>query len=93
MSTCRAEKSSRPKPWSGRSRKAGWPVRGWMSWIPNLLAAGHPLWSFRNVVLTPHIATTSDAMPERRIELFKDNVRRFVRGLPLRNLVDRRAGY
>jgi phosphoglycerate dehydrogenase-like enzyme len=60
---------------------------------PEPLPADHPLWSFRNVVITPHIATKSDAMPERRMELFKDNVRRFVRGLPLRNVVDKRAGY
>jgi len=60
---------------------------------PEPLPANHPLWSFKNVVITPHIATKSDAMPERRMELFKDNVRRFVRGLPLRNVVNKRAGY
>jgi len=60
---------------------------------PEPLPADHPLWSFKNVVITPHIATKSDAMPARRMELLQDNVRRFVRGLPLRNLVDKRAGY
>jgi D-3-phosphoglycerate dehydrogenase len=60
---------------------------------PEPLPADHPLWSFKNVVITPHIATKSDAMPARRMELLQDNVRRFVGGLPLRNLVDKRAGY
>ncbi len=60
---------------------------------PEPLPKGHPLWKFENVVITPHIAGSSDRVHQRRIELFKENVRRFARGEPLLNVVDKRKGY
>jgi phosphoglycerate dehydrogenase-like enzyme len=51
------------------------------------LAADHPLWRFPNVILTPHVAGFSPRIAERHLELLLDNVRRFVRGEPLRNVV------
>jgi phosphoglycerate dehydrogenase-like enzyme len=46
------------------------------------------------VVLTPHISGTGDAAGrERTKELFAENLRRFLDGRPLLNLVDRNRGY
>lgn len=53
-----------------------------------------PLWGFRQVLLTPHVAAISPRrFWERELELFLDNWVRYRRGDPLRNLVDKDAGY
>jgi phosphoglycerate dehydrogenase-like enzyme len=54
------------------------------------LPAGHPLWRMENVIITPHCAAASPRVPERHLETLLDNVRRFVAGEPLRNVVDKR---
>jgi phosphoglycerate dehydrogenase-like enzyme len=46
------------------------------------------------ILLTPHVSSVGDAVgaePVRR--LFADNLRRYLDGMPLRNLVDRTRGY
>jgi phosphoglycerate dehydrogenase-like enzyme len=53
------------------------------------LPADHPLWQFRNVILTPHVAGQSPRVAERHLGVLLDNVRRFVRGEPLVNVVDK----
>jgi phosphoglycerate dehydrogenase-like enzyme len=60
---------------------------------PEPLAPGHPLWSMRNVVITPHIATSSDFRSDRTVTLVVENVRRYVRGDALLSVVDLAAGY
>jgi phosphoglycerate dehydrogenase-like enzyme len=60
---------------------------------PEPLPKGHALWKFENVVITPHVAGQSDLMPKRRIELFKENIRRFAEGKPMLNVVDKQKGY
>jgi phosphoglycerate dehydrogenase-like enzyme len=54
------------------------------------LPAGHPLWSMENVILTPHTAAASPRVPERHLETLLDNLRRFAKGEPPRNVVDKR---
>ena len=49
----------------------------------------HPLWNYENVILTPHVAGHSPAIAERHLEVLLDNAGRFVRGEPLRNVVDK----
>lgn len=51
------------------------------------LPADHPLWGMEQVLLTPHSAAYAVPVEERRLELVVDNVRRFVAGEPLRNVV------
>ena len=46
-----------------------------------------------NVTITPHLATISDRLEERRTALLRDNITRFATGRPLRNVVDKQAGY
>jgi phosphoglycerate dehydrogenase-like enzyme len=58
------------------------------------LAAESPLWQLRSVLVTPHVSPVSPGrFWPRQLELFLDNWRRYVKGAPLRNLVDKGAGY
>ena len=54
---------------------------------------GHALWKFENVIITPHIAGRSDQDAGRMMGTIKENVRRFVAGKPLINVVDKQKGY
>lgn len=52
------------------------------------LEASSPFWDLPNVLISPHNATLTP-MEERRIaELFAENARRLLDGLPLHNVVD-----
>jgi phosphoglycerate dehydrogenase-like enzyme len=52
-----------------------------------------PLYQTPNLIITPHTSWSSSRVAERGLELFVDNLRRFVAGEPLANLVDLEAGY
>ncbi len=60
---------------------------------PEPLPPGHPLWKFDNVIITPHVAGRSDHDRERMTETIKENLKRFVAGKPLLNVVDKQKGY
>ena len=60
---------------------------------PEPLPKHDPLWTFENVIITPHIAGQSDQIWDRRMALLKENVRRFSTGLPLINLVNKQMWY
>ncbi len=47
-----------------------------------------PLWEMENVILSPHSASTSDRENERLTDLFCDNLRRYLDGQPLRNVLN-----
>ncbi len=47
-----------------------------------------PLWTLPNVLVTPHAAALSARENERIAELFVDNLRRYLDGQPLRNVVE-----
>jgi len=51
------------------------------------LPPNHPLWDLENVLLTPHSAAYAVPAEERRLALVVENIRRFVAGEPLRNVV------
>ena len=57
------------------------------------LSPDSPLWSLPNVFLTPHVSAVSRGFWRRETELIVENFSRFLEGRPLRNLVDREAGY
>jgi phosphoglycerate dehydrogenase-like enzyme len=46
-----------------------------------------------NVIVTPHIATSSDFRNDRTLTLVAENVRRYVRGDKLLSVVDLALGY
>jgi phosphoglycerate dehydrogenase-like enzyme len=53
----------------------------------------HPLWRLPNVLITPHVSAFTERFWEREAELILDNLGRYLRGRPLRNVVDLAAGY
>lgn len=55
------------------------------------LAASSPLWRHPRVVVTPHIS--ADPYPRTIIASIVDQMRRYEKGEPLENIVDRRRGY
>jgi phosphoglycerate dehydrogenase-like enzyme len=58
------------------------------------LPAASPLWGMRNVLITPHVAAVSPRLFwKRALELFLDNWERYRAGIPLRNQIDKHAGY
>ena len=60
---------------------------------PEPLPKGNALWKFDNVVITPHIAGRSDQDAGRMVGTLKENVKRFVQGKQLINVVDKQKGY
>jgi phosphoglycerate dehydrogenase-like enzyme len=52
-----------------------------------------PFWTLPNVLVTPHTAGVRLDHWDAAVTLFAENLRRFERGQPLVNLVDKRAGY
>jgi phosphoglycerate dehydrogenase-like enzyme len=51
------------------------------------------LWSLPNVIITPRIAGITSQKWPAVLPVFKENLRRFIAGEPLNNLVDKHLGY
>ncbi|HJU16414.1 MAG TPA: D-2-hydroxyacid dehydrogenase [Stellaceae bacterium] len=51
------------------------------------------LWQNPKVLITPHVSGASDDERHRAIELFCDNLRAYLAGAPLQNVVDWQRGY
>ena len=51
------------------------------------------LWDLPNMLLTPHVAGQSARRSDNMTDFFCDNLRRYLNGEPLRNLVDKRLGF
>jgi len=57
------------------------------------LPADSPLWHMDGVIITPHIAPLSPYLVENSNRLFMENLRRYLKGKPMLNVVDRTRGY
>ena len=57
------------------------------------LPADSPLWDLENVLVSPHSASTLPDENEAIVDLFVDNLRRFLADEPLRNRYDATRGY
>ncbi len=57
------------------------------------LPVDSPLWDMENVILTPHISGGTEIYNERAVTIFADNLRRYLAGDPLENVVDPARGY
>lgn len=58
------------------------------------LASDSRLWQLRSALVVPHVSPVSPGrFWARALDLFLDNWRRYVDDVPLRNLVDKQAGY
>lgn len=53
--------------------------------------ADHPFWGHPRILLTPHVASMTQ--PATAVPVLLDNIRRYERGEPLLNVVDRARGY
>jgi len=51
------------------------------------------LWSDPRVLITPHISSISDEERHGAIDIFCDNLRAYLDGRPLRNVIDWARGY
>jgi len=52
-----------------------------------------PLWDFDNVILSPHVAGGMEDYMERATEVFCENLKRYLNGKKLLNVIDRKRGY
>ncbi len=57
------------------------------------LAADSPFWTMPNVIVSPHSASTVVQENDRIVDLFIENLRRFLDGRPLVNLFDHTRRY
>ena len=60
---------------------------------PEPLPPGHPLWAAKNIVITPHISASSDEQMTRFWLVVRENLRRYVNGERMLNVVDIEHGY
>jgi phosphoglycerate dehydrogenase-like enzyme len=60
---------------------------------PEPLPKDHPLWRARNVVITPHVAGSSELKLDRAWLVMRENLRRYVAGDKLFSVVDVERGY
>ena len=60
---------------------------------PEPLPADNPLWKMSNVIITPHVSAASPGSMQRTAIIAAENLRRYVDGGNLLNVVDMNAGY
>ncbi len=51
------------------------------------------LWEMPNVIITPHVAGSNPQYTERAMAIFEENLKRFLNGQELENVVDKKLGY
>ncbi len=54
---------------------------------PEPLPLGHPLWRCPNLLITPHVGGSSPQFAVRAVKVAADELRRYIAGEPLRNVV------
>lgn len=57
------------------------------------LPAGSPLWDMPQVIITPHVGGQSARRIDDMTELFCENLKRWLGGMPLLNEVDKQLGF
>jgi phosphoglycerate dehydrogenase-like enzyme len=77
-----------------RALREGWIAGAGLDvFVEEPLPATSPLWAMENVIVTAHYAGLTPHYDERAMAIFLDNLRRYQAGEPLRNVVDKAAGY
>ena len=63
--------------------------------VPEPLPADHPLWSAKNILITPHVSGNMSLGITRDldVDLFCRDLTNYAAGRPLQQLVDRKLGY
>ena len=57
------------------------------------LSRWSPLWKMPQVLITPHTAFLTENVWQRHYEVFAANLKRFIAGQPLEDLIDKKRGY
>jgi phosphoglycerate dehydrogenase-like enzyme len=57
------------------------------------LPGEHPFWRHPRVLVSPHVSAVTTGFWERETALIVDNIKRYLEGAPLTNVVDLEAGY
>ncbi len=57
------------------------------------LPVDSPLWELPNVIISPHVGGMTAIYNDRATNVFAENLRRYVRGEPLFNVISRDLGY
>lgn len=57
------------------------------------LPRDHPLWSYDNVIITPHCSSVYEGWDVNSARMFAENLARYRKGEPLANVVDPERGY
>ena len=57
------------------------------------LPGDHPFWGHPRVLVSPHVSAVTNRFWERETALIVDNIKRYLAGAPLMNVVDLEAGY
>ncbi len=52
-----------------------------------------PLCGLNNLIISPHCSSVHDGWEDASFDLFLDNLRRWIAGSPLRNVIDPERGY
>jgi phosphoglycerate dehydrogenase-like enzyme len=60
---------------------------------PEPLPVGHALWDMDNVIITPHMSGDTEDYLDDLGKLFVDNLKRYCKGEPLENVVDKALGF
>ena len=60
---------------------------------PEPLPEDHVLWQMPNVIITPHISARSDLVMKRFWIFIRENLRRYVKGERMLNVVNIEKGY
>lgn len=62
---------------------------------PEPLPPDHPLWTAKNMILTPHVSgnMTLEYTRRRNVEMFCADLENYAAGRPLNSLIDRSRGY
>ena len=57
------------------------------------LPKDNELWNLPNVIMSPHMAGSSDKRSYHLLENFQENLRRYLSGKPLLNVIDKNTQY
>lgn len=77
-----------------RALQEGWLAGAALDAFPRQpLAADSPLWNLPNVIISPRIAGFSARKWEDVLPIFEENLRLFMLGKDLRNVIDKELGY
>jgi len=60
---------------------------------PEPLPDDHPLWDLPRVIITPHVSDYSDKHEDTVWDLYRENLRRYIAGDRLLNVIDMEKGY